>query len=66
MDSQNLEWRCITEGDYYIVLCCDGGYEVGAYIERHTWNRAIDRCLLLRRAVQRAKQNMQEVLAALE
>lgn len=66
MASQYLEWRCISEGDYYVVLCCNGGYEVGAYIERRTWNRAIDRCLLLRRAVQRAKQNLQEVLAALE
>ena len=66
MASSYLEWRCITEGDFYVVLCCNGGYEVGAYIERRTWNRAIDRCLLLRRAVHLAKQNLQEVLAAIE
>lgn len=66
MNTPDLEWRCITEGDYYVILCCNGGFETGAYIERKTWNRAIDRCLLLRRAVHRAKQNLQEVLAALE
>ena len=66
MASSYLEWRCITEGDYYVVLCCNGGWEVGAMIERKTWNRAIDRCLLLRRAVYRAKKNLDEVMASLE
>lgn len=63
---ERLEFWCITERDHYIVICSNGGFEVGAVIERRTWNRAIDRCLLLRRAVQRNKDNMQEVMAAIE
>lgn len=66
MSKDHLEWRCIVEGDNYVVLCCDGGFEVGAFIERKTLNRAIDRCLLLRRAVHRAKKNLEDVIAAIE
>lgn len=66
MNNYPLEWWCIPADDHYLIMCSNGGFEVGQVIERKTWNRAIDRCLLLRRAVQRNKDNMQEVMAAIE
>ncbi len=66
MEHSQLEWWCIPSPDHYLIMCSNGGFEVGQVIDKVLWSRAIDRCLLLRRAVQRNKDNMQEVMAAIE
>lgn len=66
MAATKFEWRCAQTQGLYVIICKCGPLEITQLIERHNWHHSIDRCLLLRRAVQRAKQNLQEVLAAIE
>lgn len=59
----NMQWRCLRMDGSYLVVCKLGVLELATMIERERWNRAIDRCLILRRAVGNMTRSMHALAA---
>ena len=57
-----MNWHCIRQPLYYLVVCRVGVIELCETIEVDLWARTIDRCLMLRRVVTRLQHNIANVI----
>lgn len=63
-NAEQLEWRCIQQPHFYLIVCRAGVLELGETIERQLWIHTIDRCLMLKRAIANLTRNMEAVIEA--
>jgi hypothetical protein len=64
--TEKIEWRCIRQPLYYLIVCRVGVIELCDTLEADLWHRTIDRCLMLRRVVRRLQSNMVNVIEVMK
>lgn len=59
-----LQWRCIKQPHFYLIVCRSGVFELAETIDRDVWAKAIDRCLKFKRVIADLTRNMERVTEA--
>jgi len=59
-----IQWKCTKAGDSYVIVGRLGALEICEMIDTVRWNRAVDRCLIFRRAVGNISRTIQNVISA--
>lgn len=59
-----ITWKCVKRDGFYVIVGRLGALEICQMIERKTWNRAVDRCLIFRRAVGHIARTIENVISA--
>lgn len=65
MTALNLKWQVSHTKGSYLIVCTLGDIQIVESIDRMHWNRAIDRCLVFRRAVGKLARAMHAVSSVL-
>ena len=59
-----LEWRCLPQPHYYLIICKTGVFELGETLDKQRYDHAIDRIWQLRRVIADLTRNMEAVVAS--
>jgi len=59
-----IQWKCTKAGDSYVIVGRLGALEICEMINAARWNRAVDRCLIFRRAVGHISRTIHNVISA--
>lgn len=60
----DIDWKCVKRDGCYVIVGRLGALEICEMIEAVRWNRAVDRCLIFRRAVGNISRTIQNVISA--
>lgn len=61
---KQIIWECVKRDGLYVIIARLGALEICEMIDVTRWNRAVDRCLIFRRAVSNMSRTIQNVISA--
>lgn len=64
MSTEAIHWKCVKRDGCYVIVGRLGALEICEIIDSVRWNRAVDRCLIFRRAVGHISRTIQNVISA--
>lgn len=59
-----INWKCVKREGCYVIVGRLGALEICEMIEAARWCRAVDRCLIFRRAVGNITRTIENVISA--
>lgn len=62
--SSKTEWKCVKRAGNYVIIGRLGALEICEMVDAKRWCLAIDRCLILRRAVGNISRTIENVVSA--
>lgn len=63
-ESEKIQWSCAAHEKFYLLTCQRGDLELFEIIDRLRWARAVDRILILKRAIDSMSRTMHSVISA--
>lgn len=64
MSAEAIHWKCVKRDGFYVIVGRRGALEICQMIDQKTWIRAVDRCLIFRRAVGHITRTIENVISA--